>query len=112
MTREIRHSEIRQNFAHLDPLEIQTLYFEAPEEVRGRHSQCAARRREDGPRPRAGAARASRVINHHSLGTAEIANLEAASQIRELQELRGTNAGLASAFKAALTGRSARAHRN
>ena len=34
LLRELRHSEIRRNLADLDPLEIQALYLEAPEEVR------------------------------------------------------------------------------
>ena len=102
LTREIRHSEIRQNFAHLDPLEIQTLYFEAPEEVRDAIASAPPVAVKTAHGLELVPLVPVEVINHHSLGTAEIANPEAASQIRELQELRGTNAGLASAFKAAL----------
>ncbi len=42
------------------------------------------------------------TVDQHAVGVAEVADPEAASQIRELQELRAAHAGLAGVVKAEL----------
>ncbi len=102
LLRELRHGEIRRSLAGLDPLEVQALYFEAPEEVRDAIETALPRVVKTVKGTELLPLVPADIINQRALGAAAITDPEAQAQILARQRYRDANASLASTLKGAL----------